>query len=259
VSTEYSINSLKDFEIIWIDFNTHQPKDMNNVTFEMYHYEESRPGRIVVPVKEPYIITEDVSDLLNIASFNPSASSIVDVEVKLDLNIIVTQLAGLGCPSNDFVVCGTNSKVAIVNGQKKASLSACELATLINVCGASGYTASTQDGFLVLSGDSIGSAAYLEVGTGTINPILGIIAGDTYPGSDTQLVFDIPVTPMTRVSAGRYVYTNVNLSSPPFSLEERYFVIYRSVEPITLQPEISEEDFVLISNGRDDFNYSFTR
>jgi len=263
VATCYDINTYKDFEIIWIDKNTHQPKDMDSVTFELYHYQEAQPGIITVPVKEPYIITEGITDMLDVASIENNLGIAIDVDVIVDLNIIATQLAGLGCPPNDFVVCGTGNKVSIVNGYKKAALSACELAALINIgsegVGATGYHAYSQDGFLVLRGDYTGSAAYIEIGSGNMNSVLGVIYGLTSYGSDTRLIFDITPQPMTRISTGRYVYPNVALFEPYYTLEERYFVLFRGTDPVTLIPEIYEEDFALIEARSDDFNYSFIK
>ena len=46
-STIAEVGSFRDFEIIWVDRFTQQPKDMNNVTLEIYHYEESLPSTLV--------------------------------------------------------------------------------------------------------------------------------------------------------------------------------------------------------------------
>ena len=259
-STEYNINTYKDFEIMWIDRSTGLLKDMNNVTFEIYHYQGDKPPQIIVPNKEPYIITENFTDTVDIGSVDPSRGVLIDVDVSLDLNIIASNLSSLGCPPNDYVVCGTNQKVAIINGYKVASLSACELASLINLGGASGYTASCKDGFLVLTGDYSGSTAYLQIGSGSFNSVVGLHLGDQYFGTSTMLVYDITPQPMIRVSLGRYVYTNVLLSIPPYSLEERYFAVYRGTDPVTLIPEIYQENFVMVNEEKElDFSYSFMK
>ena len=259
-STEYNINTYKDFEIMWIDRETGQLKDMLDVTLEIYHYQGDKPPQIIVPNKEPYIITENFTDTVNIGSVDPSIGIFIDTEVYLDLNIIANNLSSLGCPPNDYVVCNTNQKIAIVNGYKVASLSACELASLINLGGASGYTASCKDGFLVITGDYVGSTAYLQIGSGSFNSVVGVHLGDQYYGTSTMIVYDIPSQPMTRVSLGRYVYTNVYLSIPPYSLEERYFAVYRGIDPTSGIPEIYQENFVMVNEEKElDFSYSFTK
>jgi len=245
-STISEVGIYKDFEIIWLDKWTRQPKDMNNVTVEIYHYEEAKPGEITVPNPEPYIFDEGINDTVNIGSLCPTSGYIVDEHFTIQLNLIVTQLDGLGCPPNDYVVCETNNKVAIVNGRKKYALSACELAALINL-NASGYTASAENGFLVLTGDLSGSDCYLKVGNGTFNQVVGLVEGDEYYGSYIALVHDMTAQNMTRISTGRYAYTNVHLEVPPYVVGERYFALYRGVEPVTDNPEIHEEDFTLVS------------
>ena len=256
-STIAELGTLKDLEIIWVDRFTQQPKDMNNVTVEVYHYEDAAPPRIVVPIPEPYRITEGVSDTVNIASLNSASGYIGDDHITLDLNVISDNLEGLGCAPNDYVVCGTNNKVSIVNGVKVYSLSACELASLINL-DVTEYTASAENGYLVITGLNSGSDWALQVGNGTFNTIVGLVEGDEYYGQDLQLILDLPPTPMNWVSTGRYVYTDLNLSDPPFTLTERYFVLYRGIEPVSLRPEISQEDFTLVNKIKSSSNLTLS-
>jgi len=231
---------------------------MNNVTVEVYHYLDAQAPKIVVPIQEPYKITEGINDTLNIASINSASGYIVDEHVILDLNVINDNLEGLGCPPNDYVVCGTATKVAIVDGRKVYSLSACELAGLINL-DASGYSASVENGYLVLTGEHTGSGWKLQVGNGTINSTLGIFEGDEYSGSDLGLFFDLPISPMTWISVGRYMYPNLALLDPPFKVGERYYVMFRGIEPITLRPEIAQEDFTVVEKeGKPGLTFSFT-
>ena len=64
----------------------------------------------------------------------------------------------------------------------------------------------------------------------------------------------------SRISTGRYVYTNVNLSPPEYIIGERYFVLFKGVDPITLKTEMYEEDFTIVKKLGDssrDLNYSF--
>jgi len=257
-STTSVTGTLRDLEIIWIDLVSRQPKDMNNVTVEVYHYLEAQAPKIVVPIREPYKITEGINDTLNIASINSASGYIIDEHVILDLNVINDNLEGLGCPPNDYVVCGTATKIAIVDGRKVYSLSACELAGLINL-DASGYTASVENGYVVLTGEYVGTGWKLQVGNGTINSTLGIFEGDEYLGSDLELVFALPVSPMTWISVGRYMYPNLDLSDPPYKVGERYYVMFRGIEPITLRPEMSQEDFTIVEKeGKPGLTFSFT-
>lgn len=256
-STTSVIGTQRDLEIIWVDLYTRQPKDMNNVTVEVYHYLDAQAPKIVVPISQPYKITEGINDTVNIASINSSQSYLVDEHITLDLNVISNNLEGLGCPPNDYVVCGTNTKVAIVDGRKVYSLSACELAGLINL-DATGYTASVEDGFLVLTGENKGSGWGLQVGNGTINSTLGIMEGDEYTGNDLDLVYDLTASPMHWISTGRYMYPSLEVSSPDFQVGERYYVMFRSVEPVTLRPEIAQEDFTVVAkSGGSGLSYSF--
>ena len=256
-STTSVIGTKRDLEIIWIDLVTRQPKDMNNVTVEVYHYLDIQAPRIVVPIRGPYTITEGINDTLNVASYNPVSGYIVDEHITLDLNVINDNLAGLGCPPNDYVVCGTSTKVAIVDGRKVFSLSACELAGLINL-DASGYTASVEEGYLVLTGDYLDPEWKLQVGNGTINSTLGIFEGDEYQGNSLELVFDLEASPMNWISTGRYRYPSISLIDPPYTIGERYYVLFRAIEPVTLRPEIAQEDFTIIEKTiQPGLSYSF--
>ena len=246
MSTLTELGTFKDFEVIWVDRFTHQPKDMENVTVEIYHYSEAKPAQIVVPNREPYFFTEGINDTVNIGSLIPASGYLVDKDFVLELSLIATDLTNLGCPPNDFVVCGTNNKVSIVNGRKVFALSACELASLINL-EASGYSASTQDGYLVLTHDFIGSGTVLQVGAGTFNGVVGLLYGEEYYGSDMSYIYDLNPVTMQWVSTGRYVCTAVPIIDPPYKIGERYFVMYRSIEPVLQKPEIHQEDFTVIS------------
>lgn len=254
-ATEYHVNSFKDFEIIWIDFNTHLPKDMQDVSFEIYHYQAAKAGKIIVPVKEPYILKQGLTDTLLIGI--GQCCECLE-EIIVDLNLAATDLSSLGCPGNNYVVCGTNQKSAIVNGYLTVALSACELASLINHEGPEYFTASEQGGFLVLTGTLTGADTYLKVSYGTINGDLGLVPGTVYPGDDLRQVYDIVASPMVRMSTGQYVYPNVLLSQPPYSVEERYFAVYRGFDPVLLRPELLQENFTVILNKSEEFTYSFT-
>jgi len=258
-STISTLGSIRDLEIIWVDLYTRQPKDMNNVTVEVYHYLEAAAPELTATIKEPYQITEGINDTVNIAVLNSTTGDIIDKHVTLDLNVINDNLDGLGCAPNDYVVCGTSSKVSIVDGRKVYSLSACELAGLINL-DASGYTASAENGYVVITGDYTGSVWKLQVGNGTINSTLGIFENDEYYGNDLELVYDLAASPMSWVDTGRYVYPGLSLSDPPFKIGERYYVLFRAVEPITLRPEISQEDFTVVANSSSSgLTFSFTK
>ena len=39
MSATNEYGTIKDFEVIWLDRFSHLPLDMNNVNFEIYHYE----------------------------------------------------------------------------------------------------------------------------------------------------------------------------------------------------------------------------
>jgi hypothetical protein len=232
---------------------------MNDVTLEIYHYDGPFAPEITVPLQEPYIFTETFNDTVNIGSVCPSQNIYIDVHITLDLNLINTQLEGLGCPPNDFVVPGTTDKVAIVNGHKKYALSACELAALINL-EASGYAGSSEDGFLVMTGDYIGSDCYLQVGNGTFNCIVDLIEGDQYFGQDCERKLVVGPKDMEWVTTGTYVCCKVPITDPPFIGGERYYVMYRAVDPITGHPEISNEDFtVLKGKGGSNLTFSFIK
>jgi len=260
-TTITEVGTFKDFEVIWIDRFTRQPKDMDNVTFEMYHYEASSAGEITSTIQEPYMVTEGLNDTLNIMSVCPASGYFVDSYITLQLNLICDNLDALGCPPNNFTVCGTTEKVSIVNGNKVYALSACELATIINL-DASGFTAVVEEGFIVIKSDLTGSDCYIEVGTGTLNGVIGLTAGDTAYGNDTMLEFDITAQPAIRISTGRYIYPNVGLSQPPFTVGERYYAMFRGTEPVTLVEEFYQEDFNLvcsICNNGNNLTYSFIK
>lgn len=239
----------KDFEVLWINEDTGYPKDMSGVTLEIYHYESSKKASITSVFKEPYIFTETINDQVNIGSVLPSENVYIDVHFELELNLINTNLEDLECPPNNFVVPGTNQKVAIVNGYKKYALSACELAALVNI-NASGYTACAENGFITLKSDYDGSESYLQVGDATWNQTLGLVEGSQFFGQDLIKVYDLEPTPMFRVNVGNYVYTNFEISSPPFEKNKRYFVLYRGVDLVSDISEFRQENFIIYDKSK---------
>jgi len=259
-STISEIGIKKDFEVIWIDNTSQLLKDLDDVTLEIYHYEEAFSPKLVSSLAEPYIVTEGLTDSLNILSISSVSGFVIDKPITLDLDIVVTQLPGLGCQGNDFVVPGTTEKIAIVNGNKQFALSACELAALINL-EASGYSASDEGGFLVLTGDFPGSGNSLEVNDGSLNCVIGIITGDTASGTDIARLLDVDPKIMTRIDTGRYVCLAVHLTVPPFILGERYFALFKGLDPITNRFEFHQEDFTLVNKigGQFGLHFSFLR
>lgn len=253
------INKSVDFEVIWAD-SFGQAQDMNNVTFELYHYLPPSSAELVSVNKEPYIISEAVSDTLGVTTLNTSGTgSILTTSfITLELNIIVDQLEALGCPPNDFVVPNTNNKVSIVGGRKVFALSSCELAALINLQ-ASGYFAECRSGFLVLKTNTVGSQTQIILDYGTLNPILGLSEGTTTQGTDLFVAQDIAPSPMDRVSAGKYVYSNLKFSDTLFSPDKRYYVNYKAIDPNTFIEQNKEEDFILVKPYKYQLNFSFTR
>lgn len=246
----------KDFEVLWINEDTGSPKDMSGVTIEIYHYESSKKAKIISSFKEPYIFTETVNDQVNIGSILPSEDIYIDAHFQLELNLINSNLEDLECPPNNFVVPGTNQKVAIVNGYKKYALSACELAALVNIS-ATGYIACSENGFITLISDYDGSESYLQVGDATWNQTLGLVEGQQFFGQDLLKVYDLEPTAMFRVNVGNYVYTNFEISSPPFEKNKRYFVLYRGVDLITDITELKQENFIIYDKSKKTgLNYS---
>ena len=242
-SYSVQVGTVRDFEIIWIDRHTQIFRDLNNVTVEFYHYECAKYAEIKTTRHEPYIITEDCNDTINVGVI--WASGIADKHFQLQLDIIDTQLESLGCPPNDFTVPGTNTKVAIIYGKKYYALSACELASIINL-DAEGYTAYASGGYVVIRSNYIGSTSYIEIGNGTINCVLCVSIGTRAYGSDVAMIYDIPATPMIHYSLGRYVYPCINISYPPFQVGERYYVMFKGLDPLDGSPENSQEDFTVV-------------
>jgi hypothetical protein len=246
----------KDFEVLWIDEATGSAKDMQDVTLEIYHYEGSEKPTITSPFKEPYIFTETINDQVNIGSILPNENIYIDVHYQLELNLINTNLSDLECPPNNFVVPGTNKKVALVNGFKKYALSACELAALVNLK-ASGYTACSENGFIVLKSNYEGSEAYLQVGDATWNQTLGLVEGTQFFGQDISKIYDLSATQMSRVSTGNYVFTNFLIRSPPFEKNKRYFVLYKGKDLLTGITEVRQENFLIYDKSKSTgINYS---
>jgi hypothetical protein len=246
-STVSELGIYKDFEIIWIDQFSQLPKDMDDVTLEIYHYEDAQGGSVTSLNKEPFIFTEGVDDSVHMSVSCPASGYFVETDFVIELTLVATQLEGLECPPNNFVVPGTNEKVAIVDGYTKYALSSCELAALINLQ-ASGYTASDEGGFLVMTADVSGSDCFLEVGCGTSNSVIGLIQNDVHYGTDIQRIFDMPPKELTRIETGTYVCLNEHLTTPPYIIGERYYATYRGTCPVTSIREISQEDFTIIRN-----------
>lgn len=249
---------MQDFEVIWIDSSTQLPKDMSNVTLEIYHYTGPDQAQFTVPLSEPYIFTETINDTVNIGSLKLSQNILIDVHISLDLNLVASQLDGLECPPNDYVVPNTCHKVSLVNGYKKYALSACELSTLINL-EASGYVAHAKDGFVVITSDFEGQDSYLQIGSGTWNSTSGIIEGQQFFGSDIQKNIVYGPTPMQRIDIGTYVLTQVPIINPPFEPGEKYFAVFRGVDQITLQEEIRQDNFTILKPTKGTLNISFVK
>lgn len=245
MATLAEIDSFKDFEVIWVDSISQQLKDMDNVTLEIYHYVEEKPASITSSNKEPYLITEGISDTLSI-----SASSLISGYITssfiLQGQIVCNDLASLGCPPNDYVVPNTINKVSLVNGRKVYALSACELASLINL-DASGYFASAVDGYVILSSLFSGEENTITIGSGTLNSILGIVSGESASGMNLSTVFTLMPTPMQRISIGVYAYPNVSISAPEYKIGERYYALIKGLEPISGNLALYQEDFTVIS------------
>jgi len=259
-STISEIGLKKDFEVIWIDNTSQLLKDLDDVTLEIYHYEEAMAPKLVSSLAEPYIVTEGLTDSLNVLSINSASGFIIDKPITLDLNVIINQLPELGCPPNGFVVPGTTEKISVVNGNKQFALSACELATLINL-EASGYSASDEGGFLILTGDFTGPESSLEMNDGSLNCVIGSITGDTASGTDITRILDLFPKIMTRIDTGRYVCLAVHLTVPPFILGERYFALFKGLDPITNRFEFHQEDFTLVNKigGQVGLHFSFLK
>jgi len=180
-----------------------------------------------------------------VASYSPSASAWVETEFPLQLNIIVSQLSNINCPPNSFVVPYTNEKYSIQNNHTVFALSACEVVQLINL-NASGYVATSENGYVVLTSTDVGSYSSLLIGNGSINSILGFSEGTWTYGNEKRLVYDLTPTSAAHISQGRYIWTE-HLDAPKYSIGERYYILFKGLETNTLFPEIHEEDFTLIN------------
>lgn len=257
-STVVELLTLRDFEVIWTDPITNIPKEMVDVSMEIYHYEGPTAPKIKVPLSEPYIFTETINDTVNIGAVKPSESVLIDVHITLELNLIENSLDSLLCPPNNFVVPFTHHKVSIVNGYKKYALSACELAALINLQ-ASGYVASSEDGFLVLEGDYYGSDSRLQIGNGTFNSTVGLVLNSQYFGQDLGKHIDLFVNPMEKIETGTYVVSSVNIIEPVFSPGERYFVVYRGKDANSNIEEMRKEDFTVLNPSPSGITTSFLK
>lgn len=257
-STVTELKTLKDFEVVWLDPLTNEPLNMLDVSMEIYHYEGPNKPKLIVPLSEPYIFTETINDTVNIGSVQPSQNIWIDIHIHLELNLIETQLDNLGCSPNDFKVPYTNHKVSIVNGYKQYALSACELAALINLQ-ASGYTASSENGFLVLEGDFEGADARLQVGNGTFNTTVGLVKGHTHYGQDIHRITDLFVNTMDYIDLGTYVVTNVMIDDPDYKSGERYYVQYKGTDPNTSSQRVKREDFTVLEPRKTELNVSFIK
>lgn len=253
------LNKSVDFEVNWLD-SVQQAQDMDDVTFELYHYNPSSSAKLTSTTKEPFIVTEMVSDTLGITTINTSGTGTISIasNITLELNIIVDQLEDLGCLPNEFVVPGTNNKVSIVGGQKVFALSSAELAALINLQ-ASGYFAEDINGFLVLNTITSGSLTQITLDYGTLNPVLGLSEGTNSNGENLSVVQDIAPTAMSHVSTGKYVFADVLLSDSSYAPNKRYYVTYRATHPFTLLEYTQEEDFIIVKPSTPKYTYSFTR
>jgi len=229
---------------------------MSNPTFQLYHYESPKPAELISSNKEPYIVTEQSSDIIEVTTLDQEGT--IHTRFALELNLVVEQLEYFGCPSNDFIVPNTTEKVSIVNGRKVFALSACELATLINLQ-ASGYIAENREGFLVLKTVSTGAVTQITLNSGTIDPVLGLSSGSTDTGANLEMIIDVSPSPMNKISTGKYLYPNLILSDSLYSSDKRYYVNYKAVDPDTSLEKIKEEDFIIIKQVKPKLNYSFTR
>lgn len=257
-TTVAELDTLKDFEVVWIDQNSQSPKNMESSFIEIHHYQNEKKPEIISQIKEPYIFTETVNDQVNIGSIDTSSDIYIDVHFELELNLINSNLEDLECPPNNFIVPGTNQKVAIVNGFKKYALSACELAALINL-NASGYVASDKDGFIVLTGDFSGSDASLQVGDATWNQVIGLVEGNIYNGLDAQKVIDLEETEMNHVAIGTYVFLGLEIKLPNYIEGERYFVKYTAKDLISEVFEYKTESFTVLKKQKSNLVYSFLK
>lgn len=255
-STTAQLKTLRDFEIIWQDGCSNNPTDMDNVTLSIYHYEQEVAGSTTATIPEPYVITQGVNDTLVIGTVCPSSGFFSEEVITLDLGIIGQDVYSLGCPPNNFTVplggvcdATTTSKVCIVNGYNVYALSSCELASLINIS-STGFTASSEDGFLVLTSKKTGSSCALRIGEGSLNSVLGLTSNEEFYGSDLERVFDLRDKPMQWVSTGTYVLAGESLESPHYVEGERYYALYKGYEPITGKPYFQQEDFTITKENK---------
>ena len=255
--TVVELDTKRDFEVRWYDSNN-QHVVMDDVTLEIYHYEGPQKAQLIGTLKEPFIFTETINDTVNIASVCPSQNILIDVHFVLELNLIESQLAGLGCPSNNFSIPCTNNKVAIVNGIKKYALSACELSSLVNL-EASGYTASSQDGHIVLTTDYGYDDCYLQVGNGLWNTVVGLSEGQQSFSSTSHKKIDVSQTPMKSDESGVYYYASIDISSDIFLEGERYYALFKGINQNTLLEETKREDFTVLRKKGSNLNISFIR
>lgn len=248
-STIAQSDAKRDFEIIWQDGCTGNTMDMDNVSISIYHYEGASSGSVTVNYPEPYIITEGINDVLGIATICPSTGYLLDEEITLDLGIIATDPHSLGCPPNDYTVplgCTTtpsNAKVSIINGYAVYALSACELASLVNMK-SSGFTADSEEGFLILTTKKEGAECALKIGTQPINLVLGLNTNEEFYGNNLRRVYDLQDYPMERIASGTYVVSGESLNIN-YQEGERYYVVYTGYEPVTGKPFYQQEDFTI--------------
>jgi len=261
VISNIEINKSIDLEAVWLDANL-QPLNVTETTFEIYHYDPKLPAEIKATLHEPYIITQTISDTLGITSVNDyGVSGMVSITsaITLELDLTVDQLAGLGCPPNDYVIPGTNSKVSIVSGNTMYALSAWELAALINLQASGYYAVSDDNGFLVLKTDTLGHYTNITIDYGTLNPIIGLPEGVSATGKEVALIFNQQPTEMVQMAIGKFVYPDLYLSSTTYESFKRYYIVYRTTDPNIGLEITKEEDFVLVESIKPKLNFSFNK
>lgn len=87
-----------------------------------------------------------------------------------------------------------------------------------------------------------------------INPTIEIVHYES--GSQ---IFDLSPTVLIKVEVGNYVY-HLNITSPPFVLDETYFVRYRGIHPTSGELILIEEEFRIVPEkalGGQTYSYSF--
>lgn len=234
------VDTVRDFEVIWVNLETKELRDLINPTIEVVHFESSANASLISTNAEPFVLQDTVNNTLTFTvSGQPSES----------FSILASEASGgvVGCPAHSFTIMGTGSRMAVVNGNLAVALSACEISSLINSHASSVTSSVTSDGKIKLTSNFPGSVT-LTVGNGNMNSLLGFTNGQTALGSDIQEIFDIFPTLMTRISLGKYAFS-VDLNANDYIINKRYFVRYRGIDPIFFSNELLEESFTVIENG----------